>query len=75
MSKRATSRQNTRRRLLPIAALLLLLAGVAMRWFPEFFFDGLWNSINLIRMAGGIFLAFFAALVIFRVITVFRDRP
>ncbi len=45
---------------LMLAALFLLVPGIVMLNRPEFFVEGLWNSLNLIRVMGGLFLALFA---------------
>ena len=41
--------------------IFLLIPGIVMLNRPDFFVEGLWNSLNLIRVMGGLFLALFAA--------------
>ncbi len=49
---------------LPVRIVLLLFPGIALCFFPETFFDGLWNSMNLLRVAGGILVAVFGVLLV-----------
>jgi polyferredoxin len=65
MNELSTERKKSLWLLLLVAAIVFLLPGIVMLNYPEFFVDGLWNSLNLMRIMGGVFLLIFTAIAVF----------